>query len=380
MDTPSRVDKPIKHVPEGMFLISLSLVKLKYFLFFIVIVIVIVLCKLIINIFIIFKGTLDISLIPSENILSLPPEEVTHLVSTPKDVNSDDSQNVGNKLLEDAISDENKDELKPIKTNVIEVSTEAKPDETMGEQTKEGKTEDKISVETSPKINLIREIGQESEKPVVSSDNVDHLIPTRTSPESNSGEVIHTSYELEEEKQGKMERIEVKIVKLESTPENEQQDEPAHIIQPIGTPPPSYETFLRSQDEKAAGKIPEVQISEPQQSTSNATPNTSTSFEPVEVKPVCKPLLGISKDGSVHQIKWVQFEGVRVPIITQNENGPCPMIAITNVLLLRQKISLPEDHEMVSSDLIIQTLSDELFSQSTAVSRFVCDIVLGYAY
>ncbi|VUZ55244.1 unnamed protein product [Hymenolepis diminuta] len=327
MDTPSRVDKPIKHVPEG---------------------------------------TLDISLKPSENIPSLPPEEVAHLVSIPKDVNSDDSQNVDNKLLEVAISDENKGELKSVKANIIEVSTEAKPDETTGEQTKERKTEHEISAEASAEINLIREIGQESEKPVVSSDNVDYPIPTRISEQSNSGEVIYTSYELEEKKQGKQEQIEVKIVKLESTPENEQQDEPANIIQPLGTPPPSYETFLRSQDEKAGGKIPEVQTSEPQQSTSNATSNTSTSFEPVEVKPVSKPLSGVSKDGSVHQIKWVQFEGVRVPIITQNENGPCPMIAITNVLLLRQKISLPEDHEMVSSDLIIQTLSDKLFSQSIA--------------
>ncbi|KAM3178294.1 hypothetical protein ACTXT7_002878 [Hymenolepis weldensis] len=325
MDTPSRVDKPIKYVP---------------------------------------KGTLDISLEPSENIPNLPPEEVTHLVLTAKDVNPDDSQIV-DKLLEDTISDENKEKLKPIKTNVTEVYTEAKPDETMEEQTKEGKTEHEVSVETSPENNLIREIGQGSENPVVSSDNVDHPIPTRTPEENNSDEVIHTSYELVEEKQGKKEQIEAEMVKLESTPENEQQDEPAHIIQPLGTPP-SYETFLRSQGGKAAGEIPEVQTSEPQQqSTSNATPNTSTSLEAIEVKPVSKPP-GVSKDGSVHQIKWVQFEGVRVPIITQNENGPCPMIAITNVLLLRQKISLPKDHEMVSSDLIIQTLSDELFSQSIA--------------
>ncbi|VDK25136.1 unnamed protein product [Taenia asiatica] len=78
-----------------------------------------------------------------------------------------------------------------------------------------------------------------------------------------------------------------------------------------------------------------------------------------------------AKDGSVHQVKWISFNGSKVPIITQNENGPCPMIAITNVLLLRGKLTLPADHEVVSSDLIIAALSDELLSHSTAVSLFV---------
>ncbi|KAL5962744.1 Ubiquitin carboxyl-terminal hydrolase MINDY-1 [Taenia solium] len=117
----------------------------------------------------------------------------------------------------------------------------------------------------------------------------------------------------------------------------------------------------------------------PIQSSFNALRPTST--EPVSVpsKPsdsseeipksaTSKPP---AKDGSVHQVKWISFNGSKVPIITQNENGPCPMIAITNVLLLRGKLTLPADHEVVSSDLIIAALSDELLSHSTAVSLFL---------
>lgn len=120
----------------------------------------------------------------------------------------------------------------------------------------------------------------------------------------------------------------------------------------------------------------------PIQSSSNASKSPrSTSSEPISIpsKPsdsseeipksaTSKPP---AKDGSVHQVKWISFNGSKVPIITQNENGPCPMIAITNVLLLRGKLTLPADHEVVSSDLIIAALSDELLSHSTAVSLFV---------
>ncbi|KAK2096086.1 Ubiquitin carboxyl-terminal hydrolase MINDY-2 [Saguinus oedipus] len=37
---------------------------------------------------------------------------------------------------------------------------------------------------------------------------------------------------------------------------------------------------------------------------------------------------------SVNHIKWIQLKEENTPIITQNENGPCPLLAILNVLLL----------------------------------------------
>ncbi|GCC43676.1 hypothetical protein chiPu_0027837, partial [Chiloscyllium punctatum] len=38
-----------------------------------------------------------------------------------------------------------------------------------------------------------------------------------------------------------------------------------------------------------------------------------------------------------HLVKWVTWKGEKTPLITQSENGPCPLIAIINILLLRWK-------------------------------------------
>lgn len=43
---------------------------------------------------------------------------------------------------------------------------------------------------------------------------------------------------------------------------------------------------------------------------------------------------------SVYYIKWITFGTCNVPIITQNENGPCPLLAIMNVLLLKEKVHI----------------------------------------
>ena len=49
-----------------------------------------------------------------------------------------------------------------------------------------------------------------------------------------------------------------------------------------------------------------------------------------------------------YKLKTIQFFGRRVPIVTQNENGPCPMLALANVLLLRNQIQLSPDAPEIS--------------------------------
>lgn len=85
-------------------------------------------------------------------------------------------------------------------------------------------------------------------------------------------------------------------------------------------------------------------------------------------------------DTSVHLVKWITFKGNRVPILTQNENGPCPMIAITNVLLLRRKLTLPESQEVISGERIIAVLSEELLLSTPSVShrRAPPSVILGF--
>lgn len=46
-------------------------------------------------------------------------------------------------------------------------------------------------------------------------------------------------------------------------------------------------------------------------------------------------------------VKWITWKEKKTAIITQSENGPCPLIAIMNILLLRWKVShsaLPACH------------------------------------
>ncbi|KAH9285763.1 Uncharacterized protein ECG_00570 [Echinococcus granulosus] len=147
---------------------------------------------------------------------------------------------------------------------------------------------------------------------------------------------------------------------------------PAPHLPTQGNSPLSSHTFLSIQENSK--DIPDHRT--PIQSSSNATkPQESTPSESLSIpskssnSPEETPKSATSKspakDGSVHQVKWISFNGSKVPIITQNENGPCPMIAITNFLLLRGKLTLPANHEVVSSDLIIAALSDELLSHST---------------
>lgn len=70
---------------------------------------------------------------------------------------------------------------------------------------------------------------------------------------------------------------------------------------------------------------------------------------PPRAAPLCKEeeedpaqVLAASKERfpgqSVYHIKWIQWKEENTPIITQNENGPCPLLAILNVLLLAWKV------------------------------------------
>lgn len=78
---------------------------------------------------------------------------------------------------------------------------------------------------------------------------------------------------------------------------------------------------------------------------------------------------------SIYHIKWIRWKEENTPIITQNENGPCPLLAIMNVLLLAWKVNtvnlshttanIPqwEHYESVYSNVYFQTLiSDSLWS------------------
>lgn len=59
---------------------------------------------------------------------------------------------------------------------------------------------------------------------------------------------------------------------------------------------------------------------------------------------------------NIYHVKWISWNSQKVPIVTQNSNGPCPMLAIANILLLRGKMALQDGCEVVSSEQLLENL------------------------
>ncbi|XP_018615394.2 ubiquitin carboxyl-terminal hydrolase MINDY-1 [Scleropages formosus] len=61
-------------------------------------------------------------------------------------------------------------------------------------------------------------------------------------------------------------------------------------------------------------------------------------------------------------VKWINWKEKKTPIITQSENGPCPLLAIMNILFLRWKAKLPPQTEMVSTEDLMAHLGECVLS------------------
>jgi len=71
------------------------------------------------------------------------------------------------------------------------------------------------------------------------------------------------------------------------------------------------------------------------------------------------------EDLSVYQIKWAKFHSSEaLAIVTQNENGPCPLLAIVNVLLLRGKLKIASGTAMITYSQLMALLWDCILTQT----------------
>jgi hypothetical protein len=66
----------------------------------------------------------------------------------------------------------------------------------------------------------------------------------------------------------------------------------------------------------------------------HSTDQCSSEITKVDHESHVKPLTNTD----FHLIKWIEFNFEHLPILMQNINGPCPLIAIFNILLLRQQV------------------------------------------
>lgn len=100
----------------------------------------------------------------------------------------------------------------------------------------------------------------------------------------------------------------------------------------------------------------------------------------------------------IHVIKRIDFLGRRVPIVLQNENGPCPLLAICttrirgpcgpvpthvgkcavvcaytppnragNALLLRGSLGLPDDLHSITTDQLVALAADYLMESNESM-------------
>ncbi|KAK4262699.1 hypothetical protein QN277_028230 [Acacia crassicarpa] len=71
----------------------------------------------------------------------------------------------------------------------------------------------------------------------------------------------------------------------------------------------------------------------------------------------------------MHKTKTIQFLGRTTPIVLQNENGPCPLLAICNVLLLRNSIHLSPDVAEVSQEKLLSLVAERLIDSNSNVNN-----------
>ncbi|XP_056262222.1 ubiquitin carboxyl-terminal hydrolase MINDY-1 isoform X2 [Pseudoliparis swirei] len=61
-------------------------------------------------------------------------------------------------------------------------------------------------------------------------------------------------------------------------------------------------------------------------------------------------------------VKWITWKEKKTPIVTQSENGPCPLLAIMNTLFLRWKAKLPAQTEVVTTEDLMAHLGECVLS------------------
>jgi len=87
-----------------------------------------------------------------------------------------------------------------------------------------------------------------------------------------------------------------------------------------------------------------------------------------EVDPQSQPAEPPAEPPEVmHRTRAVDFLGRRTPIVYQNDNGPCPLLAICNVLLLKNVISLNPDASEVSQQKLLSLVAERLINSNSAI-------------
>ncbi|NWI40801.1 MINY1 hydrolase, partial [Picathartes gymnocephalus] len=104
-------------------------------------------------------------------------------------------------------------------------------------------------------------------------------------------------------------------------------------------------------------------------SSPEGPPGGSPEQPPQEgVTPLGAPPAEPPREQDLYCVKWIRWKGERTPVITQSQNGPCPLLAIINILLLQWKASgawggsggvkLPPQKEVITAEELMAHLGN----------------------
>jgi len=71
-----------------------------------------------------------------------------------------------------------------------------------------------------------------------------------------------------------------------------------------------------------------------------------------------------SQDLIKYDVKWIDWNNQKTAIIMQNQNGPCPLISLMNVLLLSNRVEIPSGKNNVTSEFVLAKLGDSLLDKN----------------
>lgn len=126
-----------------------------------------------------------------------------------------------------------------------------------------------------------------------------------------------------------------------------------------------------SRGRRAHCTLPAQPLPRPKQQSSSEQelvwPTPSARGLPVSAVPG-PPTMDDGDDNAFFRLKAIGFGGRNVPILAQNENGPCPLLAIANVLLLRGSIEIHPDRPQVSYEELVELVGDYLLTSNQHAS------------
>ncbi|KAJ1409864.1 hypothetical protein B484DRAFT_482836, partial [Ochromonadaceae sp. CCMP2298] len=74
-------------------------------------------------------------------------------------------------------------------------------------------------------------------------------------------------------------------------------------------------------------------------------------------------------------LKTTSFFGREINVICQNENGPCPLLAIANVLILKDRITISTDRSFISLDELTAIVADTILEAHPSMLDCVFNIL-----